>query len=529
MSGHWDLEADVVVVGLGAAGASAAIEAAETGANVVVLDRFNGGGATALSGGVVYAGGGTYFQQDAGYQDSPGAMFNYLRTEVDGAVSNETLLKFCQESISMLDWLEDQGVPFDSSLCPFKTSYPTNDYYLYFSGSEQSFSDVAPPAPRGHRTYAKGTSGGHFYEKLLESVVRNGVMIKRQTTAQRLITDNDGQVIGVECRTLTKTKLHQKLSKWAAKPLLYYPKLGRFLHKQALRLEAKYATTFRVRAREGVILAAGGFIHNREMMDQHAPNHKGGLRLGTPGDDGSGIKLGVAVGAATGHMDSISVWRFITPPAALTKGVLVGKDGRRVIEEGRYGAAIGDAIMDNHGGKAWLVVDKHILREARRQVTSQTLWFQRLQTWYLLLSARKGLGRIDRAGFAATMKELGASKELQEPYYLIDCSVRPRVGFPAPMLTLGGIVVDEETGQAKREDGSAIPGLYAAGRNAVGIASNSYVSGLSLADCVFSGRRAGRHAAKSVPAGLRRVMTVDEPQREQLSAIDEDVNWWRSI
>ena len=59
--------------------------------------------------------------------------------------------------------------------------------------------------------------------------------------------------------------------------------------------------------------------------------------------------------------------------------------------------------------------------------------------------------------------------------------------------------VDEETGLVRREDGTRVPGLYAAGRAAVGICSNSYVSGLSLADCVFSGRRAGRHAAKPDP------------------------------
>ncbi len=69
------------------------------------------------------------------------------------------------------------------------------------------------------------------------------------------------------------------------------------------------------------------------------------------------------------------------------------------------------------------------------------------------------------------------------------------------MLTLGGLVVDETTGLVRRADGSVIDGLYAAGRSAVGLCSNSYVSGLSLADCVFSGRRAA-HAA-SAGRGLR--------------------------
>jgi 3-oxo-5alpha-steroid 4-dehydrogenase len=68
------------------------------------------------------------------------------------------------------------------------------------------------------------------------------------------------------------------------------------------------------------------------------------------------------------------------------------------------------------------------------------------------------------------------------------------------MLTLGGLRVAEDTGQVLREDGSPIAALYAAGRTAVGLCSNTYVSGLSLADCVFSGRRAGKHAAVAVAA-----------------------------
>ena len=82
------------------------------------------------------------------------------------------------------------------------------------------------------------------------------------------------------------------------------------------------------------------------------------------------------------------------------------------------------------------------------------------------------------------------------PFYAVDCSLDSRSGVPGVMMSLGGLVVDEETGEVQRADGSSIAGLYAAGRNAVGICSERYVSGLSLADCVFSGRRAGRHAAQ---------------------------------
>src|SRR5216684_9238750 len=128
---------DVVIVGYGAAGAAAAIEAADAGARVLVLDRGYGGGASTLSGGVVYAGGGTPYQKAAGLQDSPEDMFNYLRQEVKGFVSDATLRRFCETSPAMIAWLERQGAQYRGTLCPYKTSYPTDAHYLYYSGDEK--------------------------------------------------------------------------------------------------------------------------------------------------------------------------------------------------------------------------------------------------------------------------------------------------------------------------------------------------------------------------------------------------------
>ncbi|WP_117213953.1 FAD-binding protein [Allorhizocola rhizosphaerae] len=509
------LQADVVVVGFGAAGACAALEAAETGSDVILLDRFGGGGATALSGGVVYAGGGTRQQREAGVADSADAMYAYLRTEVGDAVSHKTLRDFCDSSVEMMEWLETQGVPFSAALCPDKTSYPTNRHYLYYSGSELAAREVAPPAPRGHRTHGPGTSGRLFYQRLADAVRARGIRVLPQTTAVSLISEEDGRVTGVECRQL-HSRLHLWLTRLAAKPYLYVPKLGRLLHKPVAWLEKRYSRPITIVARQGVILAAGGFVNNRNMMRRHAPACRGGLPLGTPADDGSGITLGTTAGAATAHLDRVSVWRFITPPSALLKGILVDRAGRRVCDESLYGAAIGSAIVSKHDGEAWLLVDSKVLQEARQQLRSQTLWFQRIQMWYLLsrdriqaatlreLAAR---ARIDAETLAATLDTYNtapvdpmgkdqafAQPLVQPPFSLIDCSIRPRPAYPAPMLTLGGLVVSEESGQVLRPDGTPIAGLYAAGRTAVGICSNSYLSGLSLADCVYSGRRAGRHA-----------------------------------
>ncbi|HVK24966.1 MAG TPA: FAD-binding protein [Actinokineospora sp.] len=513
---------DIVVVGFGAAGACAAIEAAGSGAEVLVVDRYGGGGATAASGGVVYAGGGTSVQRDAGVMDTPEAMAAYLRLEVGDAVEPATLQAFVDDSVGTVDWLMSQGVPFEGSLCPTKTSYPTNDYYLYYSGSERSFRDQAEPAPRGHRAKGPGTSGKLLYARLAAAAVRAGARVRPQTEVVGLLTE-DGRVTGVECRTLAGASRwvrlrHRLLSKYAAKPGLYVPALRKALTRRAKRLELRHGKPLTITARRGVVIAAGGFVTNREMLREHAPAYRGGLPLGTSGDDGSGIRLGQSVGGAVGAMDKVSAWRFITPPSALLEGVLVAADGSRVCDESRYGAAIGHELITHHGGKGWLLIDERGVREARRQARSQSLWFQYLQVRYLLRVARvsgrtvaevagkagvdaEGLARTIDAYNAAGQDPLGKPDELvrplvEGPFSLIDVSIKPSVGYPCPMLTLGGLRVDERTGQVLREGGGLVAGLYAAGRSAVGICSSSYVSGLSLADCVFSGRRAGRSLVK---------------------------------
>lgn len=525
MDSTWDDRADVVVIGFGGAGACAAIEAAEAGADVLVLDRFTGGGATAVSGGVVYAGGGTAIQRAAGVVDTPAELFAYLRQEVGDVVSAATLRRFCDESAGMIDWLADRGVPFDASLCPYKTSYPNNRFYLYYSGSENAlpFRESAVPAPRGHRAHGPGTSGRVFFAALAAATVRAGARVRAQASAERLVLDDAGRVVGVECRVLSgiPARVHALLYRYATKPGLYVPALARRLWKRIRGIERRYGRPYRVRATSGVVLAAGGFIVNRDLVREHAPAFRGGLPLGTLGDDGTGIRLGVEAGGATDRMDSVSAWRFLSPPSALLRGVLVNQAGRRFIDESRYGAAIGHAMITEQGGRAWLLIDEPILREARRQLRTETLWFQRMQAQYLLRFSRVSgtleevalRAGIDPAGLGSTVDEHGA---LSGPYSLIDCSSRPRLGYPCPMLTLGGLSVDESTGEVLSGAGAPIPGLFAAGRNAVGICSNSYVSGLSLADCVFSGRRAGRSVVR---ADLARRLRVAERDRAPIDPL----------
>lgn len=92
---------------------------------MLAIDRGFGGGATALSGGIVYAGGGTRYQKAADVDDDPDNMFQYLTQEVRNAVSDDTLRRFCDESAETISWLERQEASFQASLAPFKTWHHT--------------------------------------------------------------------------------------------------------------------------------------------------------------------------------------------------------------------------------------------------------------------------------------------------------------------------------------------------------------------------------------------------------------------
>jgi 3-oxo-5alpha-steroid 4-dehydrogenase len=522
----WDQESDVVVVGFGGAGACAALEAKAHGARVLVLDRFHGGGATAISGGVFYAGGGTHIQTEAGVTDDPEQMFRYLSLEVKGVVSEETLRDFCNRSVENLGWLESHGVPFEGSLCPFKTSYPTDDYYLYYSGNEgfSPYKDAAQPAPRGHRAKGTGLPGTNFYEPLRRSALRAGVEVEYEARVTRLVIDGRNRVLGVEYRKIEPgfwSELHRRLHQAGIAVVKYNPQLAAKLRERCFQIETEHSVAKRVRAVGGVILAAGGFIYNRQMVKEIAPRYRSGMPLGTTSDNGSGILLGKSVGGATDLLSRISAWRFINPPEAFAKGMIINQNGERYINEFMYGAAVGEAMVEQNDGVAILIIDAELKKLAREQCKpGKAQWFQRapalLNLWFNSKEAKsiEELAKVTKVPLDNLRKTLSeyndaADRKIPDlfgkdadkmhamrkgPYFAIDAGIRSK-RFPCPTLTLGGLLVDERTGQVKREDGGVIPGLYAAGRNAVGVCSRQYVSGLSIADCVYSGRRAGRAAA----------------------------------
>lgn len=523
----WDDRSDLLIVGFGGAGACAAIEASTRGLSVLALDRFEGGGATALSGGVVYAGGGTPYQRQAGYEDSSEAMFNYLRQEVGEAVSGETLKHFCDGSREQLAWLEQQGAAFEASVPPHKTSYPSDQYYLYYSGNEAvpAYAASAKPAPRGHRTKGPGMSGASLFAPLKASALRHGARLRSQCEVRRLVLDLDDKVIGVEAWQLPSgsraAKQHARLSRWAAAIHMYAPALADRLRARQRRIEQTSAIRQLIRAEQAVLLSSGGFIFNRDLVRQHAPQYLAGLPLGATGCNGSGIALGQSAGGSVARMDKVSAWRFINPPLAWARGLIVNARGQRYANEEIYGATLGHAMVEEQDGRAILILNRALVREALRQVGPGKVWnFQRLPVLLnLLFNAkrsnslaglakrcnlppellRQSVERYSRAARDEVADEFGKSAAMlanleQGPWYALDLSFDSKL-FPCPVITLGGLKVCEDSGRVLDHAGQPINGLYSAGRNAVGVASNLYVSGLSLADCIYSGRRAAAHVA----------------------------------
>lgn len=529
-AGSSDTEVDILVIGFGAAGAVAALQAHELGASVLLIDRFDGGGTTARSGGVVYAGA-TRFQAEAGFDDDIGNMERYLRTEVGDAVRPETLRRFCEGSAGDLDWLIANGIAFSSEAHLEKASFPPEGKYLYYSGNEKSPASaaVARPVPRGHRPVGAGFGGTHFHASLARKIGQSAIEVRRHCRARALLTDADGRVVGAQLSVLDPLHAdeHRRLYEQSnpIKPA------ADSVHADARRkieaLEAAHAMPSTVRVRKGVILATGGYAFDETLLREFTPAvieadakfH----RLATLGNDGSGIELGRAAGGDTKRMQSLYIARHLVPNA-LTQGILVNGAGQRFVAEDAYISLIGEAIGRQEGGVAWLIINRRILRSTLRQVFGSG-WY--LLRYYgvriipnLLFGGTRRAGSLERLAskiglpaeaLAASVHDhdsaidraesdrLGKGAEARArlgtgPFYAINMKFSNRHAVTL-LMTLGGLRVDEDSGAVLRQDGSSIEGLFAAGNCAAGLHSNGYISGLAIADCVFAGRRAARAAA----------------------------------
>ena len=467
----WDHETDVLIAGFGAAGACAAIEATGAGASVTILERNSGsGGASALSGGEIYIGGngGTDAQRDAGFEDSTEDFETYLKLAGGPCVNDAKCELYAREALEHYAWLKEQGVPYRGNFLPGKLIEPPDDSTLIWSGSEAAapFCDQAKPVPRGHTIQHKGWGGGRPLVDVLEArTVALGAKVKTDTRALGLI-EEDGRIVGAVAKS-----------------------------DGGLRF---------IRAAKGVVLASGGFVMNEEMRRKHCPDT---FKINDPigdKDDGQGILMGVGAGGEAVHMDQFFTTCPWTMPEPQAHGVFVNVHGQRFINEDCYHGRVSRCAVDQPGGKVYLLLDNARFSEpaefARTAIAATGDTWEEVEA-----ELEMPLGTLSHTMAFYNDHAREGSDPLfdkrapiltpldQAPFVALELNFETSY---FSFFTLGGLNTSVD-GEVLRSDGTRVDGLFAAGRCTHGLPAwgHGYSSGLSLADCTFFGRRAGRAAA----------------------------------
>ena len=466
--GSWADDADVVVVGFGAAGSSAAFEAATVGARTLVLERAGAaGGAAALSDGFIYLGAGTPEQVAAGYPDTVENMQAFLLAACGPAPDRAKIERYCAAIAEHREWLLARGVEFLGTVLPHANgTSPVDGEGLMFTGGENAhpYRDVATPAPRGHVVQGGRPGGKVLMARLSGAAVEAGARTSFDTRAERLVVDGTGRVCGV--------------------------------------IAQRYGEQVAIRARAGVVLAAGGFIQNPAMVEQYAPVVQvTPLRLGTDGDDGSGIRMAQAVGAQVKRMDAIECALPFNAPRALVHGIIVNRAGQRFVNEDTYMGRVGQAALVHQGAVAYLIVDEEHYAPN---------WLNIPATWVCATASElEGEIGLPQGALVATLDYYNEhARSGRDPLFGKDATVLTPLRGPlaafdlragsfvyAP-FTLGGLHTLPD-GEVLDLAAAPIPGLFAAGRTTSGVAAQGYCSGLSLGDSTLFGRWAGRRAASA--------------------------------
>jgi succinate dehydrogenase/fumarate reductase flavoprotein subunit len=466
---QWDYAADVVIAGSGAGGASAAIEARAAGAEVLVLERLpKTGGSSAMSGGVCYLGGGTPIQRALGFEDSVEAMHDFLVAAGSLHPPLQKIGLYCEGSLDHFRWMVEHGVRYVEKFSAEK-ELPYDDASLYYSGCEQAhpWRELARPAPRGHVPSVLGHTGGRaMMEALLAAAERAGAKMLLGVSCERLIRAPDGRIVGIQV--------------------------------------SENGRTLAVKARRGVVLACGGFIHNREMVRRYAPElYECSTPWANAGDLGIGIQMGMGVGAAAVRMNQGFAILPVYPPDRVIRGIIVNARAQRFLPEDTYYACIGHETAYAQHGQSYLVTDDDCSYDPgdfRMPLVAEAATIAGLER-------AGGFVEGTLAHTVAFYNEHAARGEdpllnkrreflaplAKPPFRLYDMNVTRAF---CPSHTFGGL---ETTVDAEVLDvfGAVIPGLHAVGRTSAGLPSAPYIaSGLSVGDATFFGRRAGRRAAR---------------------------------
>tara|TARA_B100000965_G_scaffold161187_2_gene134307 strand:+ start:562 stop:2097 length:1536 start_codon:yes stop_codon:yes gene_type:complete len=475
---------DVVVCGFGGAGGCAAIEAANKGAKVLLLERASdGGGSTALSSCEMYLGGsgGTSLQRACGFEDTTENMISYLKACLEEKGDYEKIKLYAENAADHFEWVKSLGVPYKEEAHLGRIVVPETNQSLLFTGNERiyPFLDNAKPIPRGHVPSHEGDFGGKiFFDALKTKVISQGVHMSCDSRLLGLIVDEHNIIQGVT-----------------------FKKDNELSH---------------VRAKNGVVLTTGGFVMNEEMIKKYLPfQSKFAAPYGNPWDEGDGIQIGQAMGANVINMDEAFFGVYFYPPESLTYGIFINNLGERFVNEDSYGARIGFYCSQQPKQQIFMLVQdedfKHSIYMDRLPIIAVAETIEELENE---AGFKKG-SLIETVKTYNEYSKNGEDKDFRKhpdwlkpitkpPYAIIDYSFKHQ-SSPAYsdksgplMFTLGGLET-LPSGEVLNKKGKIIPKLFAAGRTTAGLprSGKGYASGMSVGDATFFGRMAGISAAKS--------------------------------
>ena len=489
------VDADVVVVGAGGAGMTAAITAAAEGKSVVILESQSmvGGNSVRATGGMnagktvyqdenefgesagvektlktaaekyadnetITALAKTVSEQWAAYQANPTGYFDSvelmeLDTMIGGKGINDPELveTLCANSADAIDWLDEHGITLHN--------------VSSFGGA--SVKRIHRPVNAEGKTVSVGS---YMIPLLQENCEKAGVKMMLDTTATEILTDANGAAVGVKATGASG---------------------------ETVTVNAK-----------AVVLATGGFGANLDMVVKYKPELKGFMTTNAPGIQGQGIEMAQAIGAATVDMDQIQIHPTVeaNTAALITEGlrgdgaVLINAEGKRFIDEVGTRDVVSAAEIAQTGSYSWLVVD-----QAMADASSVIQGY--IKKGYTVTgSTYEELGKamgVDAAAFAETMEKWNGYVEAKNdpdfgrtsfanplntaPYY----AVKVTAGVHH---TMGGLKINANT-EVLNEKGEVIPGLFAAGEVTGGVHGANRLGGNAVADFTVFGRIAGAAAS----------------------------------
>lgn len=445
------LECDVLIIGAGGAGLTAAVRANQEGASVLVLEKMAmvGGNSLKASGGMNCAD--TKFQAAAGVTGS--GVQEFIEDTMNGGHQLndiELVTTLAENSAEAVEWLESIGAPLPKIAATGGTTHK----YLH------SPEDGSPV-------------GRFLVQKLSEEAEKQGIEIMLNTTATEILMDN-GAAVG------------------------------------AMAEDAAHVYTI---SAGSVVVATGGFGSNFELMCSYNPSLENAVTTNHPGATGDGITMAVAVGAATVDMEQIQLHptvyqetsTLVSEKMRSLGAILVNQSGKRFTNDLSTRDAVSAAELQQEGGYAYIIFDQKLVdhNSSAKEYINRGMAAQ--GATYEELAVNMGLEGEAVAAFAATMEtwnqavangvdeEFGRNNGMDDdlttaPFYAIQIA-------PGIHHTMGGIKINTSA-QVVDVNGEIIPGLFAAGETTGGVHGGNRIGGNAVCDFVVFGRIAGLGAAE---------------------------------